>query len=84
MKLFCSLTLPLTLAKTSPTEVQKHSSRLKLSITVSHKVLMLRSRFFQLDSGSLTAFLVDVFRQKEGDVKPRSSWNNFASSCGSL
>lgn len=83
-KLFSSLRLPLTLAQTSLIEVQKHSSILKLSVTVSHDILTLRSRFFQLDSGSLTAFLVDVFRQKEGDVKPRSSWNRFAPSCGSL
>lgn len=37
---------------------------------------MLRSRLFPLESGYLTAFPADVFRQKEGDGKPRSSWNH--------
>lgn len=65
---------------TTLSEVPNPSSRLKLSLTI---FLAFHGRFFQLHSGSPQAFLVDVFRQKEGDVKHRSSWNHFTPSCGS-
>lgn len=59
-------------------DVQKHSSRLKLSIRVSLNVLILKNRFSQLDSGPPTAFCVGVFR-KRGKLQTQEILESFCS-----